>query len=212
MGVIQNAKFASQLRGSNTFAQSVETYGGSYKADYLDGDGHSFHVLLPPSVYQSAHPDWYSGSNGLQICLTNPEVEAEMVRVIKAGLIERPEIDKVYVAQMDMAPLCSCSSCKASHSANGGESGTLIIFVNKIARAINSWLEQDSPGRVVNIQTFAYQSTLRPPTKTVNGEVLPYNDQVIPDKNVTVRMAIDGASFFQPLDDPASSHNAEVSK
>lgn len=205
--------FTKMRVSSGLFGLRGDAYGGSYNESYfMHNNGHSFHTILPPATYKAEHPEWYAGVDGKQICLTNDEVLEEMYKVITEGpdgLLNNPKIEYIMVAQEDSSALCDCETCTASHELNGGESGTLVIFLNKLNRKIQEWIDENQPDRVVRLETFAYETTMKPPTKTVDGEVVAYNDDVIVDDDITIKIAHVETNYFRPLNDENDTRNAK---
>lgn len=209
LGAYADLKFSARLRVSSALHPNhVDMYGGSYCEDYLNGDCHSFHILLPPAKYKAAHPDWYEGSNGKQVCLSNSEVYEEMLKVILAELAARPKIRWVIVGLMDSASLCTCPKCTESHERTTAQSGTLMIFVNKIARGVQAWIDENQPGREVLVETLCYDWTFPPPVDVLeDGSFVPSCPEVVPESNVVVKMAGIDIDYFHKLDDASNKYN-----
>jgi hypothetical protein len=156
------------------------------KHDYA-GFVHTFNVLIPPDTYFSNHPEWFSEIDGLrkkdhsQLCLTNEEMRAELIKNLKDKLQSKPRATIASVSQNDWYNYCQCSACSAVDQAEGSPAGTMIRFVNKVAEAI----EGDFPH--VAISTLAYQYTRKPP-KIAR-----------PRPNVMIRLCSIECSFSVPL-------------
>ncbi len=159
-------------------------YGGHYQ---FVGFVHTFFPFLPPAKYFANHPQWYSEINGKrtaqrsQLCLTNPEMRKEMVKVALERLRSQPDAGFISISQNDWHGQCQCAACRAVEAEEGSPSGPLIRFVNGVAKEI----EKEFPD--VLVETLAYQYTRKPPL------------HVKPRKNVVVRLCSIECSFIQPL-------------
>ena len=164
---------------------------------YNGGMAHTIiNNLLKPADFFEAHPDWYAWRDDKnanvpkQLCLTNPEVLAQMkleVGALVSGGNGKPIIS---VTQDDNQDYCQCAQCKRVDAEEGSRAGTMLRFVNEIAK--------EFPG--VLIDTFAYQYTRTPP-KTVR-----------PLPNVIIRLCSIECCFAPPLDDPDCPENAAFAK
>ena len=92
--------------------------------------------------YKDLHPDWFS-EDGTQLCLTNTEMREKFIENLKTIILETPGAEYFMLGQEDQNTFCTCERCTASNAANGGESGTQMIFVNHVAREIAKWLEEE---------------------------------------------------------------------
>lgn len=133
---------------------------------------HDCYDYLSPDDYFDEHPEYFSEKNGERVytyegrdaylCLSNPEV-FEIVRNSLAGKIaENP--DQLYwdFSGNDNYALagCECAECKAADKAAGGTGmGTLLPFLNKLAKAF--------PDKYIS--TLAYLHTLKAP-KNITAE------------------------------------------
>ena len=126
---------------------------------------HTFQRLLPPGRYFNDHPEWFSLNNGRrshdgQLCLSNPEV-LEMVCERLSDTIESAPQKQIWsVSPNDNYNACECDNCKRMDSVYGGQSGTLLWFVNRVA--------QRFPDKT--IATLAYQYTRKAPTSDIRPE------------------------------------------
>ena len=150
---------------------------------------HTFESLVPVDEYFESHPEYFSLVNGercgekfhTQLCLTNPDVLALVIRKVRQWIEEHPEASIISVSQNDWYNYCECDACRAIDEAEGSHAGTLIHFVNQVAEAI----EKDYPHIVID--TLAYQYT-RPAPKHVR-----------PRHNVCVRLCSIECCFAHPL-------------
>lgn len=119
---------------------------------------HTFAKLLPPERYYDEHPEWYSLNNGRrmrdgQLCLSNPEVLEALCRRLADTMAAFPQKTIWSVSPNDNYNACSCDNCRHLDSLYGGPSGTLLWFVNQVARRF--------PEKT--IATLAYQYTRKAP-------------------------------------------------
>ena len=144
-----------------------------------------------------------------QMCLTNPEVRQLVIAQLRK-FIERDRKDAkaanypppVFydISHNDNYHKCVCSNCMAIADREGSYSGTLIDFINFIARDI----AKDYPD--VIIRTFAYTYTAAPP-KTIKTE-----------KNVSMHLAFLGAEmggeyyYYDSMRPLSHELNSEVNK
>ncbi len=185
-----------------------------YRLGYDKGHGENWYLwchtsfqLLPKETYYEKHPDWYSPT-ATQLCYTNEEMLLEMTRVMKEEWISKTTFRRdtpgfFQIGLEDNTNFCDCDNCKASAAANGGNSGTLMIFMNKLADIMNAWVEETYPD-ITPIQwvTFAYAATTEPPVKKLeDGTYVPYNDAVKAHENVGVMYAPLRANFAYNLTD-----------
>lgn len=135
---------------------------------------HTFDYYLPAATYFKDHPEWYSidshtgrrtaGKHG-QLCLTNPEMRAEVKRRLK-GFIKADRAasakrgippPSIYdISENDNWNYCACTNCTAAKK-RWNMSGLMLDFVNEIALSVRDAY----PDVLVN--TFAYHATETPP-------------------------------------------------
>ena len=122
---------------------------------------HTFSRLLPASEFGQSHPEYYSYINGdrrpgnaSQLCLTNPEVLEIVCHRVDSIFKANPNIKTISVSQNDGNDTnCTCPECSALDREEGGPSGSLIHFINKVAARF--------PDK--EFSTLAYQYTMQPP-------------------------------------------------
>ena len=131
---------------------------------------HTFHRFIPEEKYFKTDPEFFALRNGMrvptQLCLTNPKV-FELVKMEVATLIEQhPESNVISVSQNDNTQYCQCEKCKAIDTKENSPSGSMIWFVNKIAK--------EFPDKLIS--TLAYQYTRKAPAT------------IKPEKNVLITL------------------------
>lgn len=122
---------------------------------------HTFDKILPSDVYGKAHPEYYSFINGerrpgnaSQWCLTNPEVFEIVSQKIDSIFKANPGRNMISVSQNDGNHTnCTCPDCKALDDREGGPSGSIVHFLNKLAERF--------PDK--EFSTLAYLYSMHPP-------------------------------------------------
>ncbi len=151
--------------------------------------------------YFDEHPEYFALHNGErvpdQLCLTNEKVYEIVRDEVMALLSEKHNPDEslqiISLTQHDNQKMCHCDSCKKIDDENGSYSGTMITFVNRIARDVKAAGYEN-----VAIDTFAYQYTRQAPSK------------VVPEDNVIVRLCTIECCFAHALDDASCTENAAL--
>lgn len=154
---------------------------------------HNFLSIVKKSKYGDRASEGWFGTSGQTLCLTNESMYKEaFLPEVKELILANPDVDIINVAQEDSQPLCACSKCIVYKNKYGTYAALSIVFCNKLARDINDWIAQVSPGRTIKIALFAYQDTIDPPVK-YNAETEQYepiDNEVICDKNVITYIAL----------------------
>jgi hypothetical protein len=122
---------------------------------------HTFDRLLPSAKYGASHPEYYSFINGQrrpgsasQWCLTNEDVFEIVSKRIDSIFIANPDQKMISVSQNDgNFTNCQCENCKKIDDENGGPSGSIIYFMNKLAARF--------PDK--EFSTLAYLYSMNPP-------------------------------------------------
>ncbi len=185
--------------------------GGAYR-DFTDEQGSGVEyvgrfahtlttVYCKSETYFDEHPEYFALRDGKrnpsQLCLTNDKVKEIITAEILAQLEEmhNPEADIqiVSLTQHDNFLFCQCDKCKAVDEENGSQSGTMITFVNEIAKRVKESGNYDN----IVFDTFAYQYTRKAPTK------------VVPRDDVIVRLCSIECCFGHTLDDPKCEQNID---
>lgn len=176
---------------------------------------HTSFILVPPSKYQSTHPEYYSATKK-QLCLTNPDVLDILVENLEDYILNKePDRQIFMVGQEDGAGsggACTCESCTAEFT-KYKYSGYWIRFVNKVADRIKEWETQlkasgEMPAdRVIYIATFAYDFTEEAPFKydSVQNKYVPIDETVYARDNMYVQICPIDADMSHPLND--EKHN-----
>lgn len=133
--------------------------------------GHSFDKLVSPKVYFANHPEYFALVNGerkyTQLCLSNADVFEILVKELSKKIDEAPEKKIWSVSQNDGFGYCTCEACKATDKKYGGPQGSLLYFVNKVAKQFPNY----------TISTLAYLYSKHPPKN------------IKPEKNVSIMLS-----------------------
>ncbi len=117
---------------------------------------HTFHRFVPEENFYEKHPEYYAqrGDRRLatQLCLTNPEVLQIVKDSVRAYFERYPEANVISVSSNDNTQYCECEHCKKIDEEEGSHSGTMIRFVNEVAK--------EFPDKTIS--TLAYQYTRKP--------------------------------------------------
>ena len=135
---------------------------------------HTFQKLVPAEKYFDYHPEWFSEINGRrvrdgQLCLSNPQVLDVLCKALADTMAKRPEAHIWSVSNNDNINACTCKQCLHLDSIYGGQSGTLIHFINQVAERF--------PDKTIS--TLAYQYT-----RTAPNQMAPQPQQ--PRDNVNI--------------------------
>ncbi|MGK9368846.1 DUF4838 domain-containing protein [Melioribacter sp. Ez-97] len=143
---------------------------------------HTFQKLVPPEIYFETHPEYFALRGNIrvpeQLCLSNQEVLKIVIDELRKRIAENPEARFWSVSQNDNYSFCQCNECKKIDSINGSPSGSIINFVNKIAR--------EFPEKIIS--TLAYQYSRKPPKN------------IKPEKNVNIMLCTIECYRTKPLD------------
>jgi hypothetical protein len=145
-------------RSSQKFCDWHKLHHPSVRAKEYGSFVHTFERLVPSDIYFENHPEYFSEINGIrlphqQLCLTNPDLYEILLQNLKKQMSQKPEAKVWDVSQNDNFGNCMCSDCAKADSIYGSPAGTMIDFVNKIAR--------EFPEKTIS--TLAYQYTRKAP-------------------------------------------------
>ncbi len=193
---------ANGLNGS-PYRTIPDELGGT--VEYISNFCHTFGAqFCSKEKYFKSNPEYFALHNGIrqdeQLCLTNEDVYNIVLSEVMELLKERHNPEKslqiISLTQGDSGPdakMCQCDKCKAIDEENGSYSGTMITFVNRIAKEVKA-AGYDN----VAIDTFAYRYTRKAPSK------------VVPEDNVIVRLCTIECCFAHTLDDENCSQNVSL--
>lgn len=179
--------------------------GGTLYPLWAGSQGHNFFEFCSPDEYGKEHPGWFSADK-YQLCFT----QSDSIDVITANLIEKikREKDSKFFAfsQNDTVNPCKCEKCIESYK-KYGVSGTMVRFINKIAKRVEQWVNENCPEREVYLVTFAYLFSIMPPVRKENGRYVPIDESVIPNKNVWIFFTTIEFCFWHDLFDQSCRWN-----
>lgn len=152
------------------FARKQKVTSDAFPGYVPEARVHTFHRFVPEGKYYKQHPEYYALRNGkrlpTQLCLSNPDVYKIVEKAVATLLQQYPDAEVISVSQDDNTQYCQCPQCSAVDEAEGSPAGSVIKFVNQIARAF--------PDK--QISTLAYQYTRKAPA------------HIIPEKNVLITL------------------------
>lgn len=149
---------------------------------------------IKKDVYYSAHSDWYAAT-GDQVCYANEEMRTELIRLLKEEIAANPTKKYITIGAEDNFNECNCAECTAAKEQMGGYGGQQLDFVNKVAKELDPWLQENYPGREVYYTFFAYQTS-----RSVPDTAEYWNSQEL-NEHVCVFYAPIELDFSKPLDD-----------
>lgn len=119
---------------------------------------HTFSRLVPPGRFFAGHPEWFSEIDGQrmrdgQLCLSHPAVLEQVCKSLADSIRRHPDKQIWSVSNNDNYNVCQCEECQLRDSLYGGPSGTLIHFINQVARRF--------PDKTIS--TLGYQFTRSAP-------------------------------------------------
>ncbi len=177
------------------------------------GNAHTIFSFLPPTKYYEEHSEWYTGvSDRDQLCWSQESMVEELANQVILDVQGNPDATHVMISQNDGRQWCSCTKCAASLQKYGTNSAVLVQGINKIARKLKAWLNENQPGRVVYVTTFAYTSTANPAVKfdQTSGKYLPIDDSVMCDDNVAIRIAPIDTDYSRNFEDEINQAYAQM--
>lgn len=188
-----NGEFASKNMLNSNLADLSEEKGGKTKWFNCH---HSFSDLVNPNIYFDEHPEYFSLIDGerrkehTELCLSNNDVLDLSIKKVNEWIEDNPNCKIFSVAQDEWMGhftkmACECENCKKIDEENESQSGSIITFVNKVAKAI----KEKHPDKLIH--TFAYQYSRKPPKL------------VKPLDNVIVRLTNIEASWSIPMEEEA---------
>ena len=184
---------------------------------YRKSPFHNTFQWFPKETYESEHSGWYS-NDGSQLCYTAHGNASELA-LMQETLLEQFKEDVTYYygkglyektaisfTQEDNTSWCSCSACRSVINATGANSGTLIRFLNPVARDLKAWMNQNYPGREVSILFFAYNASEAAPVKKNSaGEIVPADSSVKMEDNLAVWLALPSMDYLRSIYAPENN-------
>ncbi len=153
--------------------------------------------------YYEEHPEYFARFMGVstsnQLCLSNPDVlkivTDEVLALLKEKHKPNEDLQIISLTQDDNVTYCNCSKCRATDHKYGSHAGTMLEFVNAVAREVKAQGYDN-----VAIDTFAYRYTRTPPKG------------IVPEDNVIIRLCSIECCFTHAFDDESCKTNVEFMK
>lgn len=179
MDIIERPDF--DYRQISNYHTTIETYGmgmHSHSDIWIPVNGWDMHNTLyyvPVEIYGEAHPDWYRADRA-QVCYTAHGKKAEyealldtVFGVIKTRMAECPTLENISFTAMDGTgqDSCTCETCLEYKSLYGTPAATCIYFMNDLNKLVQAHIEENEPGRVLNLTFFAYHDAEPAPVERV---------------------------------------------
>ncbi len=219
LDVVKKPEFEKRARGMEWAALDTTT---ERRFGFNEGDGmpwvefeHSFFRLIPKEKYWNTNPEFFSTPRANQLCLTEPKLVDVMIKEVISRLtpkqFERGDTLAFSIGHEDNGDFCSCKRCKQEIK-KYGKSGVTIRFINKVADAVNEYMEKNFPNKTLKIVFFGYGPTIDAPVKwNKDGTCEPLDPSVIAHKNVGVMLAPLGANWAYSLLDAKNNSRARAS-
>lgn len=165
-------------------------------------NGLSYHNTFSfvPKSHATLHPNFFS-DDGKQLCYTahgdNAELQAmsdiayEKFKSVITEYFNAGDFREFISFTMeDSNTWCTCDDCKAEIAKYGTAAATLIRFINPIAERVKDYVNENWPGKKLNIIIMAYNRTYAPPVKkNAEGNFIPIDDTVILADNISLMFA-----------------------
>ena len=158
--------------------------------------GHSFDKLVPAKKWFATHPEYFAlvkgQRQGSQLCLSNKDVFDLVVADLRKRMKEHPDAQYWSVSPNDDMGYCQCANCKAIDDQEGGPQGSLISFVNKVAKVF--------PDKTIT--TLAYGYTHRAPKNLKPADnVYVFLSDIDVTRESTIATCKSAAPFRKDLND-----------
>jgi len=227
------AAFSYDTEKYTDHAHRLRITGQAIPKETWHGEGTPWSVLEDQSFalqimdcnkYRAEHPDWYflkPEHEGLpmpkglpQLCYSKallPDAEGGFFDTFMENLIRDyiiPEKDQCFfmLGTSDNHDVCDCPDCQKAIG-QYTYSGLNMLFVNKVADAVEVWRQKNAPEREIYMVTFAYLTTQEPPVTWQDGKPVPIDEALIARDNVIIRWAPIRANYLYDLLD--EEHNAD---
>lgn len=187
---------------SSQYRKISPEYGGS--VEYISSFAHTLtSQFCSADKYYKEHPEYFAKYHGIrtknQLCLTNPDVleivKKEVLDLLAVRHNPDVQLQIVSLTQADNIVFCTCPECKKTDRKYGSHAGSMLEFVNTIAREVKT-AGYDN----VALDTFAYRYTRTPPKG------------IKPENNVIVRLCSIECCFSHPFDDGNCKTNVSFMK
>lgn len=222
---MQDHAFSSRMRMKGTLIPKDAKYGLGGDKDYYNcegrtGEGHTLELLLPASQYLAAHPDWYD-STGTEINFSNgitddgdldqsmqTSAAKQLINVCKSIILSKPDATYLMLGLADNSAWCTCERCNAFGIKFGGKTGTMMVFINAVAKALEDWISAENINRKLKVVALAYWKTEAAPVNIdAQGNVTPVHIKSVPRDNVIMKIAF-RSCFSHEVNDITCQENS----
>ena len=194
----------SMVNGLNSGTHRNLTSAQGGDIDYLGPFCHTFTTeFCSADRYFDSHPEYFALHDGRrvpdQLCLTNVDVydivREEVFQLLEEKRDPNAVLQIVSLSQADNQSFCECEKCSALDKENGSHSGSILSFVNRIAKEV-----KEKGYDNIAIDTFAYKYSRKAPKN------------IVPEENVIVRYCTIEGCYNHSMDDPECPQNAALAE
>ena len=90
-----------------------------------------------------------------------------------------PDVENITFTQEDFPDLCKCSSCGVYRTQYGTIAATIIRFMNDVDDVVQAYIDENIPGKTLNLLFFAYHDSQPAPVeKSADGEYIPRDSYI----------------------------------
>lgn len=222
-----NIDYGFRLRINGEYSMREKKHGVGTPWSKLSDQSYALEIL-DYKKYMPLHPDWFylpeSAKNGANPPRSNPQIcyskglyddsDGGMYKTFLSNLINNyiiPESGKSFfmLGMSDNEYFCDCPACR-EEAAKYKKSGLAMRFVNKVAKDVEKWRQQNAPEREIYLVAFAYLSIFEPPVTQNGDKYLPIDESVIAQDNVIIQIAPISANYLYPIND--GEHNLAAKK
>ena len=216
-------EFVARTRQDSSYLNYLDEKYGEQSAFYLrTGRDHNMNAFVPYEKYGETNPEFFVdvppeyevyGDSWRMICLTNGitddgtldetmdvSVAKVVIEEMKQDILNNPDAKYFGFEQSDGMIYCKCAKCQESWEKYMA-SGTLVRFVNVIAREIQEDFKSEGIERDFRIVTFAYAYTQEAPLKQQGAELVPIHESVMVDEKVVIRFAGGKNALYPYIDE-----------
>ena len=148
--------------------------------------GHSFYKLVPTTHFKT-NPEYFAYYRGrrhpTQLCLSNPHVLEIASQTLEKSFRKNPGAKYWSISPNDNNGYCECKLCREAYRKEGGKQGSLLMFVNRVARKY--------PQKTFT--TLAYSATSKS------------TEQLVPERNVIIMLSNIEAYRTVPIENEPSA-------
>ena len=192
----------SMMNGLNSGSHRNLTGAQGGDIDYLGNFCHTLSTeFCSRDKYFADHPEYFALHDGKrvpdQLCLTNEDVydivRSEVFQLLEEKRDPNAALQIVSLSQADNQSFCECEQCSALDNASGSHAGSILSFVNRIAKEV-----KEKGYDNIAIDTFAYKYSRKAPKN------------IVPEENVIVRYCTIEGCYSHALNDPDCPENAAL--